>query len=496
VAIHSDGTTAGTLGRYESGFGAGASRAHRKHTTFESTWFFWSALLLGVLRYADYLDVSDRSSAGAVKYAVFAGLLTMLAMLAIRSKNWRLGLNAPTIFLGFTFFACAPLLVQLARGSAPDSYSSAFCSTLVYSMAAFYEVEGKVVSFGTLRKRLVAWLLLLGLMNIGELLLRAGAPALFPPENTTNQLKSAAVLIAIYLATLAGQRRLTILLYAVLVAFLVLRPTSTVVFCLAVCVPIIFLIRNGRYAAAELICYAILLALAIFPFLIYSSDNVSAFVNDVESFVKTDTLGGQSNTQTRLDILWIAFERWQASSLLWGEMFTGGTTVYLGGWWLAFTDTGRIAIHSDYLIILVEAGLLGYVAFSFALAWIIRSHFRWLRRHPQRKRNPGAQAVMVALAIPVTITLAIICSANPYLQYYGLLLVIWFVLLCSEICKCATRKGRPPQTQRERLGFGRRARRGGLVIGPEIDLVQSQTQLPDYNARQMIAREADLVRNT
>ena len=185
----------------------------------------------------------------------------------------------------------------------------------------------------------------------------------------------------------------------------------------------------------ERICYLILFILAIFPFLIYTSNDVSDFVNDIEGFVKTDALGGASNTQVRLDILRLAFERWQASALLFGEFFMGGTTVFLGSWWLSFTESGAIPIHSDYLIILVEGGLLGYAAFNLAFAWIIRSHFRWLRRQRQPKGSLTAQGGMVAVAVPVTITLAIICSANPYLQYYGLLFVVWFVLFCSQICK-------------------------------------------------------------
>jgi hypothetical protein len=458
VAVHSEGIGAGTLGRRHIAFGGRLLRARKTRVAFESTWLFWSALLLGVLRYADYADISEKPGFGTgIKYVLFAALLATLAAIAFSSKNWRLGWNAPTILLAFTFFACAPLLIQLGHGATPDSYSSAFCSTLVYSMAAFYDLNGKVVNFGTLRRRLIVWLLLLGLMYIGELLLRTRFPSMFASsEDATNQfnsgvayqVKSAVVLIGLYLTTLSRQRSLTVFQYAVLASFLVLRPTSTVVLCLAVCVPIVFLIRNAQYNAAECMCYLILLVLAIFPFLIYASDNVSNFVKDAEGFIKTDTLGGASNTETRLEILRLAFERWQSSSLLFGEMFTGGTTVLLGTWWLSFSKTGLIPIHSDYLITLVEGGLLGYGAFNLMLAWIIRSHFRWLRRQPRHGKHLSAQAAMVAVAIPVTMTLATFSSANPFLQCYGVLLVVWFVLFCSEICKFNTQSGLERETPR------------------------------------------------
>lgn len=436
-------------------FSGRALRARVTGVAFESTWLFRAALLLGVLRYADYHDISDRSGFGTgIKYALFAALLIALAAIAIRSKSWRLGWNAPTILLAFTFFASMPLLFQFAQGVAPDSYSSAFCSTLVYSMAAFYEFNGSVINFRMLRKRLVVWLLVLGLIYIGELMLRVSVPTLFPPSEGGLQLKSAVILIGIYFTTLSRERKFAGIFFAVLVVFELLRPTSTAIFCLAVCFPIIILIRKAQYIAAENICYLILIVLAIFPFLIYGSDSVSSLVSEVERFVKADTLGGISNTQTRLEILRLAFERWEASSLLVGEMFAGGTTVFLGSWWLSFTKTGLIAIHSDYLIVLVEGGLLGYVAFNLVLAWIVRSHFRWLRRQPKREGSLSPQAVMVAVAIPVTMTLAIICAANPYLQLYGLLFVVWFVLFCSEICKLNKRT----RSVRKALGAARWSR--------------------------------------
>jgi hypothetical protein len=419
--------------------------ARRALVAFESTWLFWSVLLLGMLRYVDYLDISDRPGPGsAIKYALFGGLAAVLVAVAVRSRNWRLGLNAPTILLIFTVVACVPLLIQIAQGEAPDSYSSAFCTTLVYALAAFYDVNGKVINFSKLQKRLVIWLLLLGLIYIGELLLRLGAPAVFPPASGTLQLKITAVLIGIYLTTLARDRKLTIALYAVLVCFEILRPTSTALFCLAMCIPLIFLISTARYKMAEFSCYVLLIVLAIFPFLIYGSESVSNFVTGVEGFVKADALGGLSNTQTRLEVLRLAFERWESSSLFFGEMFSGGTTVFLGSWWLSFTKTGLIAIHSDYIIILVEGGLIGYAAFNLMFVWIIRTHFRWLRRQPKREKNMSPQAIMVAVAIPVAMTVAIICATNPYLQLYGMLLVVWFVLLCSEICKVTLRPV-PPQ---------------------------------------------------
>ena len=196
-----------------------------------------------------------------------------------------------------------------------------------------------------------------------------------------------------------------------------------------------YLIRNAQYKVAELLCYSIIFGLAIFPFLIYASEDLARVVYNTETLVKSDVLGGLSNTHVRLEILRLAFERWQASSMLFGEMFTGGTTVYLGGWWLFFVPTGEIAIHSDYLIILVEGGLVSYFVFNLALAWIIGSHFRWLRGQNAIGKSQDARAVMVAVAIPITITLSIVCSANPYLQYYGITFVVLFVLFCSEVSK-------------------------------------------------------------
>ena len=137
MALASNGIGAGTLGRRHREFGGRPLRARGAGVAFESTWLFWSALLLGVLRYADYTDFSERADGSVIKYVLFEALLATLIAIAIRSRHWQLGWNAPTIFLVFTIIACAPLLIQLVEGAAPSSYSSAFCSTLVYSLAVF-----------------------------------------------------------------------------------------------------------------------------------------------------------------------------------------------------------------------------------------------------------------------------------------------------------------------------------------------------------------------
>src|SRR5438552_1646031 len=108
------------LGRRRIHFGGISPLVHSERIGFESTWLFRSGLLLGVLRYADYFDLSDRDLS-ATKYVLFAILLIILSAIAIRSRSWHWGWNAPTILLGFTFFACVPLLIQLAQGTAPDS---------------------------------------------------------------------------------------------------------------------------------------------------------------------------------------------------------------------------------------------------------------------------------------------------------------------------------------------------------------------------------------
>jgi hypothetical protein len=179
----------------------------------------------------------------------------------------------------------------------------------------------------------------------------------------------------------------------------------------------------------------ILMLAAIIPMLLYFFfDEMGALIDLVESYVKVDVLGGQSNTAFRLTILKYAFASIDNTSFLYGSALAGDLNVLIAqehAWWLDVNKDGLVPIHSDFVIVFVLMGIIGYVVFTTMFYLILKVRFRELARRDVH----DSEVVLHSLAVVAVVALVIYISGDPFLSYFNHAHVVWMLLLISEIVR-------------------------------------------------------------
>ena len=452
----------------------------RQKRDITESYFVRFGALYGLVVYADYFNFLGNSTGGignVGKYAYFIILAAVFVVLLVNTKDVHFGFNAPTIFLSFTVVSLIPLFFQILSGTTGDSYATAFVSTLVLSIAIVFDEKKYRISYPRFLHGLYIWLVALGVLYIGELALRDfGHISYFTnPLNQENHLKSLVMVAALCLAILSRQGWKHIAgLFLMIALAEVLRPESTLLLVLTVCIPLTFAIRARKYTFALWTCCVILLTAAALPFALHLSPEFRQIVLDTDAYFKRDLLGGISDTSVRLIIIDLAFDRMESSSWLVGEMFSGATNIQIGGvlsWWLdQNSHAGLAAIHSDYVAMLLEGGILGYSLFNLALILLVLRGFRLLRSAACRAA-PGAAAIVAMGPIVVVITV-LSCSTNPFLQLWQSAHVVWFLLFCFEI-GCRSVRAVLPATKAVRRPLLWRHTPGKLPLHPRPVRLQS-----------------------
>ncbi|MCP3391792.1 hypothetical protein NLM27_23655 [Bradyrhizobium sp. CCGB12] len=395
---------------------------------------FWAFYAL--VTYADYFNLLGYSTAGigAIgKYAFFLLLFFAFAIGWLRSSRSRLGSNAPTIFLFFTIVSLIPFLTQLVGEGDTNSYASAFVPSLIYSMSLAFDPSKYGRDLRQLNSRVQQLLLVLCILYDGELILRnySGLAYFANVANQTNHLKSMVFVAALGLAYLSHRS----FSYLLLLFFLTglsefLRPSSSLLLATAACAPLCMLIRSRSIRPAALITYGIIGLAALVPFLLHYFPEVAQLVTSLEETAKSDALGGISNSTVRLAIMDLAFQRIESSSWLVGELFSGGTSVQVASllsFWTANYASGLAQIHSDYVCVLLEGGLIGYAAFNVGIALAAK------RSLVSIGGLAGNEFALASSGVVFCLIFVIYCSANPMLQVYQASALIWGLFLISDI---------------------------------------------------------------
>ena len=154
----------------------------------------------------------------------------------------------------------------------------------------------------------------------------------------------------------------------------------------------------------------------------------------MEGGLKADYIGGTSNMAFRLAILKFVFVGIENTSFWYGSALTSSVTVPLGQvwqWWFNNDPNGEAPIHSDFVVVFSLMGIIGYTIFSGAFYLTLRNRFGELSRRNVR----GDSVVLQAIAIIACVALLIYCSDEPYLSYYSHTLVVWMLLLISEVAR-------------------------------------------------------------
>lgn len=390
----------------------------------------------GLVTYADYFNLLGYSTAGiggAGKYAFFLILFAAFAHAWFRSRRIAFGWNAPTIFLGFTLVSSIPFVAQMISDGDTNSYASAFVPSLIFAISIAFDPRRFDADLAKLNRRLLQWLCLLCALYVGELIVRSysGLSYFALVANQTNHLKSIVFVAALALAYLSDRSWVLILFLLVLAGISeLLRPSSTLLIALIVCGGLAFFIKMHRVGLACWFLYGVLLVAAVAPFFLYFLPDVGSLITSFDEAAKSDALGATSNANVRLVIMNVAFQRVEASSWLVGEMFSGGTTVQISGllpFWTGIYASGLATIHSDYVCILLEGGLLGYLAFNLAF-FLFGNHSLSVLTN-----SSGARRQVVGTGLVTLCALVIYCSTNPVLQAYQAAAIPFTILLCAQI---------------------------------------------------------------
>lgn len=411
----------------------------------------------------DFLDIPDYLDGGLLsdlfKYIYAAIAIFFMAAYFLRWKNFSPSI-AQLIFFSLFVLTGMVFAINFFIYDIRQSYISAFISPLVFCVAMFIppnsvELDGHRITrtltilftvgsvFYVIEALAKAYHLVPGLGDLGEVQIN----------------KSLTCVVGLCLCILTRRKGLLLFNIAMTLLGLALRPVSTMVLALFCCLPIAIALRVrvsrpssvGVLTAQSIALIVLLLAVSIPLLLYFYFDDIAPIINSWEGVLKSDVIGGQSNTEFRLAILQIAFSGFSQNSFWYGSALTGGQTVSLAllpgwDWWWHIKGNGAATIHSDFVVMLILAGFVGLAAFGLAFFFALRDRFRELAR----RALPGNWIVLHSIAIVGIIALIVYSSDQPYMSYYSHAHSAWMLLLMSEVA----RKAKLPRNAKSEVRLG------------------------------------------
>lgn len=145
-----------------------------------------------------------------------------------------------------------------------------------------------------------------------------------------------------------------------------LRPSSTLAFLTMFAAAVIGSSWLGFRRLFRFVCVFAAVTVIIGNLVILESSEVADAIYSVEPAVKED-VGGETNNDFRLGVIAAARDEMAKHSLLVGKFFIGNATVdpslYLK-WLKGAGFEGTLPIHSDFITMIVQGGLIGYGLFA------------------------------------------------------------------------------------------------------------------------------------
>jgi hypothetical protein len=218
-------------------------------------------------------------------------------------------------------------------------------------------------------------------------------------------------IVLVFVLILSGlfrRNRLFFLSLALIGLDEVLRPTSTLAFGTLFAIAVIALHRLGLHRGLRRSCMLLVITILVTNLAILESEDFADAIYSIEPLIKQDTLDGSSNNEFRLGVLAAARYEMSQYSLLIGKAFTGDVAVnahfYLP--WVEGED--KTAIHSDFIIMIVQGGIIGYGLFASLFLGMASLCTRAAQlAHAARDRNSetlfdGLQAMNVAFMLYIS----------------------------------------------------------------------------------------------
>jgi hypothetical protein len=238
------------------------------------------------------------------------------------------------------------------------------------------------------------------------------AGALYPDVSPSHE----RTFILVFFFVLAGLRRKAFAFSAALaliLASLALRPSSTLAFASTLAILGILAFRMRRLRLLRGICHLTIVFLIVGNLAMFGSAEVAEAIFSVEPYMKEDVLDSQSNNAFRLGVLEALRDTMASNSILIGKGFLGGVDVSTEKY-LTWNEDSQEPIHSDFLIVLDQGGLIGYALFSSLFVGLALLCGRAAAR--ASATGMAAEALLFHAVLVFDAVFALYISFNPIMQ--------------------------------------------------------------------------------
>jgi hypothetical protein len=253
-------------------------------------------------------------------------------------------------------------------------------------------------------------------------------------------------IFALCLSALQRRWRLFCFLGSLVVISLMIRPSSTFIAGLAIGLSIAFGFLLQQRTLTMAVGYTLLGVLMLFPIIFIAMPDFTNLIYGIEPMVKEGLLGSTSNNSFRMVVLELAREAILESHWATGQGFTGTTNVnvasVIDGWetgsaiGVDLAAASQAPVHSDFMIMLWQGGILGYSLFALSLLGAVRQIGRSLAIAEETQH--GAAITLLRSLYILIVVFCTFISFNPILQKYSFSYLFWFPLLvvtlaCREV---------------------------------------------------------------
>jgi hypothetical protein len=300
-----------------------------------------------------------------MKYLLSTALMLCFALLAVARQRINPSPLFPLAALLLSMAGCAAFANSIVIAPGMNTYSSALIPLIIAAIPLVIatratRTDGAVVTeylfsiFGIAAFLHVLWMAVSWVEDY----------AIMPPS------KAGGVVIVFFML-LCGlfRRNLLLLLSVALVGFSeLLEPGSTLAFLTMFAVAVILLHRLRFRRFLRLACVVAAAGIIVANLATLESNDVAEALYSIEPSVK-DIVGGVTGNEFRLGVISGARDEMARHSLLVGKAFIGELTVdalpYVPSLSDDRRDTVTLAnIHSDFIIMIVQGGLIGYGLFA------------------------------------------------------------------------------------------------------------------------------------
>ncbi len=398
-------------------------------SAFQSSLVFWGLVVVLVIFSLDataYIEHGRHHS--KLKYLYFVGLAGLTALVLIQNGVFNLYPAYPVIFLALAGAGAVAFILGRVTGGS-EGYASALLPLICVGMAAFIPWHRSQIDFDWLTRGILivmcfacAWYFLPFIIG-----------------KTAGHVKSFIFVYTLCLSMLLRKKYTTVLLVVLLLAYLALRPTSSLtVSTLCAGAMTCAFIMGWRQIAAS-IGVALLAGLLLMPLVYLIWPDAGLLIFQIEPYVKEELLGGQSNNDFRIMVLLLAREEILAGSLLFGDAFMSNAVVSFydwnpswgEGWGGADVVMEQAPVHSDLVIFLLLGGLVSYAVFVVAIVSVWRVALDGARMAIVQG-NKAAQAFFESVSVSVVV-LVIFMSFNLLLPIISHIFYFWLLFLLGAI---------------------------------------------------------------